>query len=79
VGRVLDRVVLIDVLQDLGDLGLGIADPAKRDRDGLVDDLEHPAADQLLVLDQGDVGLDAGGIAVHHEADRPGGGDDGRL
>src|SRR6202022_4592033 len=37
------------------------------------------APDQLLVLDQGDVGLDAGGVAVHHEADRAGGRDYGRL
>src|SRR5205814_2963119 len=42
-------------------------------------DLQHAAADQLLVLDQGDVRLDAGGVAVHHESDRPGGGDHGRL
>ena len=31
------------------------------------------AAHQLLVLDERDVGLDAGGVAVHHEADGAGG------
>ena len=47
--------------------------------DGVVDDLDHAAADELLVLDEGEVGLDAGGVAVHHEADGAGGGEDGDL
>ena len=41
--------------------------------------LRKPLADQLLVLDQGDVGLDAGRIAIHHEGDRAGGSEDGGL
>jgi hypothetical protein len=48
-------------------------------RDGVVDDLDHAAADELLVLDEGEVGLDAGGVAVHHEADGAGGREDGDL
>src|SRR5690606_11437188 len=47
--------------------------------DGVVNDLDQTAADQLLVLNQGQLGLDAGGVAVHHEADRAGGCDDGGL
>src|SRR5438477_8317366 len=43
--------------------------------DGLVDYLEVAAARQLLEFDQGEVGLDAGGVAVHHQPDRAGGGD----
>ena len=35
----------------------------------MVDDLEAAAAGQLLELDQGEVGLDAGRVAVHQEAD----------
>ena len=47
--------------------------------DGLIDDLQHAAADELLVLDQRDVGLDAGGVAIHHEGDGAGGREDGDL
>ena len=54
------------------DLRGGVAELLQRHRHRLVDDLHHPAADQLLVLDQRDVGLDAGGVAVHHEADGAG-------
>ena len=38
----------------------------------LIDDLHQPAADELLVFDQRDVGLHAGRVAVHHEADGAG-------
>src|ERR671911_393320 len=38
-----------------------------------------PAADQLLELHEREVGLDAGGVTVHQERDRPGGGEHGRL
>ena len=72
VRRPLDRLVLVDVLDDLLDLLLAVAQLLQRHRHGLVDDLHHPAADQLLVLDQRDVRLDAGGVAVHHEADGAG-------
>ena len=47
--------------------------------DGVVDDLDHAAADELFVLDEGEIGLDAGGVAVHHKADGAGGGEDGDL
>jgi hypothetical protein len=70
--RVLDRLVLVDVLDDLDDLRLGVAELAQRHRHGAVHDLEEAAADQLLVLDQCDVGLHARRIAVHHERDRAG-------
>ena len=38
----------------------------------MVDDLEQAAADEALVLDDRDVGLDAGRVAVHEERDRAG-------
>src|SRR5207302_1164761 len=41
--------------------------------------LQETAADQLLVLDQRQVRLDAGRVAVHHQPDRPGRRQDGRL
>ena len=51
----------------------GVAELAQRTRDGLVDDGHRAAADQLLHLHQTEVGLDAGGVAVHHQADGAGG------
>ena len=50
-----------------------VAEAAQRTRDRLVDDRHGAAADQLLHLDQAEVGLDAGGVAVHHQADGAGG------
>ena len=47
--------------------------------DGAVDDLEHAAAGQNLVFDQGDVRLDAGGVAIHQKRDRAGGGENRHL
>ena len=73
IGRAFDRVLLVDVGQDRFDLA---ADRSraffKRRRHRLVDDLQHAAAGQLLVLDQRDVGLDARRVAIHQEADRAG-------
>ena len=79
VRRALDHLLLVDVADDLVDLSGRVAELAQYARHRLVDDLHHPAAHQLLVLDEGDVGLDAGGVAVHHEADRPGGREHGDL
>ena len=78
-GAPLDGLVLVDVLDDLLDLLRAVAELLQRHRHGLVDDLHQAAADQLLVLDQRDVRLDAGGVAVHHEADGAGRRQHGRL
>ncbi len=56
-----------------------VAEHAQRFRHRAVDDLEVAAAGELLELDQREVGLDAGGVAVHHEADGAGRRDHGRL
>ena len=56
-----------------------VAELDQRLRHGVVDDLDHAAADQLLVLHQRQIGLDAGGVAIHHEADGAGGRDHRRL
>jgi hypothetical protein len=66
----LDRLALVDVRDDLLDLVGRVAEAPKRRRDRLVDDLEEALADQLLVLDQRDVRLHAGRVAIHHESDR---------
>ena len=56
-----------------------VAEFLQRAGNGLVDDLEHAAAGEELVLHQRDVGLDAGRVAIHEEADRAGGREDGDL
>ena len=48
-------------------------------RHRLVDDLQHAAAGEQLVFHQRDVGLDAGGVAIHEEADGAGGREHGDL
>src|SRR3712207_8658579 len=58
---------------------LAVAEGAERIGHGPVDDLEVAAAGELLELHEGEVGLDAGGVAIHHEADRARGGDHGGL
>jgi hypothetical protein len=58
---------------------LAIAERGQRLGHAAVDDLEIAAAGQLLELDQGEVGLDAGGVAIHHQADGAGGRDHGGL
>ena len=71
-GRVDHVAVLGDEGDDRLDLLLVVPEVLQRPRDGLVDDLHRAAADQLLELHQREVGLDAGGVAVHHEADGAG-------
>src|SRR6185437_9336963 len=55
---------------DVGDLLLVIAERAQSLGHGAVDDLEIAPARELLELDQSEVGLDAGRVAIHDEADR---------
>ena len=64
---------------DLGQMRLAIAQGAQRLGHGAVDDLEIAAARELLEFHQREIRLDAGRVAIHHEADRAGGGDDGDL
>jgi len=48
-------------------------------RHSIVDDFDDAAADELLILDESEVGFDAGGIAIHHETDGAGGSENGDL
>ena len=77
--RVRERAVTDRIDLDLGDLGFAVAERAERFGHGAVDDLEVTAAGELLELHQREVRLDAGGVAIHHEADRAGRRDHGRL
>ena len=77
--RLAHRAVADRVGLDLGDLGFAVAEGAQRVRHRAVDDLEVAAAGELLELHQREVGLDAGGVAIHDQADRAGGRDDGGL
>ena len=78
-GRAFNGAGRIDVADDRIHLGIGVAELEQGDGHGVVDDFDHSPAHQLLVLDQGKIGLDAGGVAVHHEADGAGGGKHGDL
>jgi hypothetical protein len=78
-GRAGERAAADRVRDDLVDLGLAVAEGLERLRHHAVDDLEVAAAGELLELDQREIGLDAGGVAIHHQADRAGRGDDRRL
>ena len=78
-GGVDDVALVGDVLDDRLDGLLGVAELAQGPRDREVDDLHRAATDELLELHEREVGLDAGGVAVHHEADGPGGGEHRRL
>ncbi len=78
-GRAFDGAGGVDVVDDAFDFRFLVAELEERTGHGVVDDLDHAAADKLLVLDEGEVGLDAGGVAVHHEADGAGGREDGDL
>ena len=79
VRRTQQRLVLVDVGDDVSDLVLGVPEPAQRTGHRLVDDRHRPAADELLHLHETEVGLDAGGVAVHQQADGPGRCQDARL
>src|SRR5256886_1625346 len=67
----LNRVVVLKITQNLIRLTYGVSKFAQSFRDCAVDYLDHPAAHEPLVLDQGNIRLDARSVAVHHERDRP--------
>ena len=67
-----DRLVLIDVGNDVVDLLSAVTKAAKCTRDCLVDDAHGAATDHLLELHETEVWLNTSGVAVHHEADGAG-------
>ena len=78
-GGLRERAVADRIDLDLGDLGFAVAERAQGFGHRAVDDLPIAAAGELLELHQREVGLDAGGVAVHHQADGAGGRDHGGL
>ena len=70
--RLAERGMADGVSLDLGDMRFVIAERAQSFGRGAVDDFEIAAARQLLELHQSEIGLDAGRVAIHHEADRAG-------
>ena len=78
-GRAFNGAGRVNVGDDGVHFFIVVAELEERRGHGVVDDLDHAAADQLLVLDEGQVGLNAGGVAIHHEADGAGGREHGDL
>ena len=77
--RAFDGAGRVDVADDCVGLIVRVSELEQRRRHGVVHDLDHAAADQLFVLHQRQIGLDAGGVAIHQEADGAGGGEDRDL
>ena len=67
------------IAHDVRDLVVAVAERLQGFRHAAVDDLEVPAARELLEFHQREIGLDAGGVAIHQEPDRAGRRDHGRL
>ena len=74
-----DRRRVVDVRDDVLDLLGGVTELHECPRDRLVHDRHRSATDELLGLDQSEIGFDAGGVAVHEQTDRPGRGEHARL
>ena len=72
IGRADHRVPLVHVRDDLLGLSRRVAELVEGHRHRLVHDRDLAAAHELLRLDEREVGLDPGRVAIHHEADRPG-------
>ena len=78
-GRLVHVAMTHSIGLDLGDLVFRITQRAQGGGDGAVDDLEVAATGELLELDQREVRLDAGGVAIHDQADGAGRRDHRRL
>ena len=77
--RMRERRAADRIGDDVADLLLVVAERAQGLGHGAVDDLEIAPARELLELDEREIGLDAGRVAIHDEADGAGRRDDGDL
>ena len=77
--RAFDRAVRVDVIYDLRHLLRRITELHQRLRHRVVDDFDHAATDEPLLLYEREVRLDARRVAIHHEADRARGRQHGDL
>ena len=66
-GRPIERPAAGAVGDDILYLRCAVPQRLQRRREALINDLEIPTARQLLELDQGEVRLDAGGVAIHYQ------------
>ena len=71
----LKRAMADGVGDDVVDLFACVAEGCERSRYPLIGDLEIAAAGQLLELDQREIGLDSGRVAIHHQTDSTGRGE----
>ena len=68
-GRILEGAMAFGIIHDGIHLLLIVAEVLQGLGNALVDNFEVSSAAELLVLHQGKVGLDAGGIAIHQQSD----------
>ena len=78
-GRAFDGTGRVYITHDRVGLLVSVTQFEEGRGDSVVDDLNHAAAHQLLKLDQRQIGLDSGRIAIHHETDGSGRSEDGYL
>ncbi len=74
--RAFDSAGRVDIADDSIRLIVIVTELKQRRRHRLINNLNHPSAHELLVLNQRQIRLHAGCIAVHHETDGAGGGQD---
>src|SRR6266404_3088171 len=79
VRRAFGGAVLINVGDDLARLFRRIAKFYHCLGNSVVDDLDQAAAHKLFIFHEREVGLDAGRVAIHHEANGAGGSKNGDL
>src|ERR1700733_1773898 len=77
--RAFDGARSVNVADDGVSLLVRVSELEQRRGHSVVDDLDHAAANQLLVFHQREVRLNASSIAVHHETDGTGGSEHGDL
>src|SRR3954468_6148284 len=65
-----DGAPVIEMIHDSFYGWIVVAELSQCRRNRVVDDLDCSAADELLVLDESQVGFDTSRVAVHHESDR---------
>src|SRR2546428_2901056 len=70
-GSALNRVILLKITQSLPRLASRVSEFLQAVRDRAVHYLDDSAAHEPRVLDQGNIRLNPGRVAVHHERNRP--------
>ncbi len=69
VGASLDGLLFVEKLENLFPFFFGIAQPIQSSGDRIVDNFQDATAHKLLVLDEGNIGLDPRRVTIHHECD----------